>query len=129
MSGVVLHPLEGRLRGDERGWALRPLEAAGLEGRVPGDLHVVSLEPGAVRGNHRHDAVEWLLVMEGRVEVRSRAVEGEPISVRVLEGPRPALLEIPPGVDHAVRNAGERTVYLLAFSDHPGAATVKVPME
>ena len=84
MSGVRVHDLGGRLWSDERGWGARPLEAAGLAGCPPGELHVVSLRPGAVRGNHYHDATEWLLVSEGTVEIRSRAGDSGAVESRVL---------------------------------------------
>ncbi len=39
---------------DVRGWVLNPLPLAGREGRTLGNLHVASMQPGAVRGNHTH---------------------------------------------------------------------------
>ena len=128
MSGIRLHPLEGRLWADERGWGVRPLEVAGLTGRPLGDLHVVSLKPGMTRGDHHHDATEWLLVSEGTVEVRSRATEEEPVLLQVIEGESPVLLEIPPGVRHSIRNAGAGTLHLVAFSDGERLSTVKAPL-
>ena len=128
MSGVRIHLLDARLWADERGWGVRPLEAASLAGVPLGDLHVVSLRPGKVRGDHHHDGTEWLLITEGIVEVRSRASEDEPVRTQTLEGEHPILLEIPPGVRHAIRNAGERTIYLVAFSDRERLATTKAPL-
>lgn len=128
MSGIRFHPLEEGLWSDGRGWGLRPLEVAGLAGKPLGDLHVVFLKPGMTRGDHHHDATEWLLVTEGSVEVRSRASEAEPVLLRTLAGAAPVLLEIPPGVRHSIRNAGERTVYLVAFSDRERLSTVKAPL-
>jgi len=107
---------------------LRPLEVAGLVGKPLGDLHVVSLRPGMERGHHHHDGTEWLLITEGTVEFRSRASEEEPVLSQTLEGDRPVLVEIPPGVRHAIRNARERTVYLVAISDRERLTTVKAPL-
>lgn len=129
MSGIVFHPLEGRLWSDERGWGVKPLEAAGLAGVPLGDLHVVSLEPGKERGNHRHDGTEWLLVAGGGVEVRWRLSDEGMVSRRMLEGRGPVLLEIPPGAAHAVRNVGEGTVHLVAFSGRAPMATAPSPLE
>ena len=46
---------------DERGWGLNLLALSGLVERPVGDLHIVSVKPGAVRGNHRHDRPDPLL--------------------------------------------------------------------
>jgi len=128
VSGIRIHLLDARLWSDQRGWGVRPLEAAGLAGVPLGDLHVVSLRPGMVRGDHHHDGTEWLLITEGTVEFRSRASEEEPVRSQTLEGDHPVLVEIPPGVRHAIRNVGERTVYLVAFSDRERLTTVKAPL-
>jgi len=128
MTELRVHPLDSRLWADERGWGVRPLEAAGLAGRSLGDLHVVSLAPGKVRGDHHHNGTEWLLLTEGTIEVRSRASEDEEVRLQVLSDDRPFLLEIPPGVRHSFRNVGERTVYLVAFSDMRRMSTTKSPL-
>jgi hypothetical protein len=36
--------------GDDRGWGMNPLEAAALLSKALGNLHVVSIKPGCVRG-------------------------------------------------------------------------------
>ncbi|MHB1193214.1 MAG: hypothetical protein ACYC6F_09225 [Longimicrobiales bacterium] len=75
--GVRLIRLDAHAWADARGWGLRPFEAVGSGvGRV-GDVHVVSLLPGAVRGNHLHPNVtEWLLVLGAPVTVAWRSPEG-----------------------------------------------------
>ena len=128
MMDLRVHPLESLIWSDERGWGVRPLEAAGLAGQALGDLHVVSLEPGKVRGNHHHNGSEWLLLTEGTIEVRSRASEDEEVRLQVLSGGRPFLLEIPAGVHHSFKNVGDRTVYLIAFSDMRRMSTTKSPL-
>ncbi len=128
MSGLRVHPLGELLWSDERGWGMRPLEAAGLAGRPLGDLHVVSLRPGKVRGHHYHDGTEWLLVAGGPVEVAARGDDEGPVEVRTLDGDGPHLLEIPAGVRHAVRNTGTCIVHLVAFSDRAGRSTVRAPL-
>jgi UDP-2-acetamido-2,6-beta-L-arabino-hexul-4-ose reductase len=123
MSGIRILQLESHAWEDERGWGLRPLEAAGLAGRPLGDLHVVSLVPGGVRRNHFHDGTEWLLVLSGEVEIRSRAGDGDGVQVQTLGGSPPVLLEIPPGIRHSIKNVGGQTLHLVAFSDREKLAT------
>ncbi len=104
---------------DARGWGLTPLEAAGIGGvAFPGHLHVVSLKPGAVRGNHSHpDATEWFLICGGPAEIAWQTGT-EPIRREgVSAAETPALYEVPPGVAHAIRNGSQREIIVLAFSD------------
>ena len=82
-----------------------------------GDVHVVSLLPGAVRGNHRHpNATEWLLVLGAPVTVAWRQPDGTEERV-TAEGDEPLLLELPPGTPHALRGEGPATTYLLSWAD------------
>ncbi len=82
-----------------------------------GDVHVVSLEPGAVRGNHRHpNVIEWLLVLGAPVTVAWRDLDGAEKRLRV-EGDEPVLLELPPGTPHAVRGEGPGPGYLVSWAD------------
>lgn len=102
---------------DHRGWGAAPLLAAGLDSG-PADLHVVSLKPAAVRGNHLHpSSTEWMLVCDGPVEVVWRADVALPPQ-RELVGPDdPTLFVIPPGCEHAVRNLAGHDVIVVSFGN------------
>ncbi len=115
--GVRLIRLDAHAWGDARGWGLRPFEAAGSDvGRV-GDVHVVSLLPGAVRGNHRHPNVtEWLLILGAPVTVAWRTPDGTEERVRA-DGEEPFLLELPPGTPHALLAEGPASAYLVSWAD------------
>jgi len=80
-------------------------------------VHLASLEPGAVRGNHRHPNVtEWLLVFGAPATVAWRAPDGAEEQVGAgAEGP--VLVELPPGTPHALRGEGPGTAYLLSWAD------------
>lgn len=101
---------------DDRGWALRPIEAVGLAPADARALHVVSVEPGAVRGNHRHPhTTEWMLVFGGAAEVASRGDDGR-VERTVVDG-GPTTLVFPPGVAHAVRGCGSGPAFLVCWAD------------
>lgn len=101
---------------DERGWALRPTDLAGLAPEGVRALHVVSVEPGAVRGNHRHPhTTEWMLVFGGAAEIATRIGDGSVERTTVEGGPR--TLVFPPGVAHAVRGCGAGPAFLVCWSD------------
>jgi oxalate decarboxylase/phosphoglucose isomerase-like protein (cupin superfamily) len=95
---------------DARGWVLNPLPLAGLEGKTLGNLHVASMQPGAVRGNHAHgSAAEWLLFCGGPAALITGAEE-------ILVGGRePELFEIPAGLPHAIVNRSDREIFLVVF--------------
>ncbi len=126
MSKLRRIRLQHKVWRDERGWGLSPLEAAGLPaGAAPGNLHVVSLEPGAVRGNHIHpDSTEWFLLCGGPAEIAWQSGPLPPRRESILPDDGPALYEVPPGVAHAIRNRSRREIILLAFSDAPARKTV-----
>jgi dTDP-4-dehydrorhamnose 3,5-epimerase-like enzyme len=101
---------------DERGWGINPLEAAGLSKESLGNLHVVSIRPGHLRGNHYHTtAHEWLLTCGGPAKIYWRSGHTESISEVLVNGQEPLLFEIPPNVEHAIVNQAKENIYLLSF--------------
>ena len=95
---------------DSRGWVTNPLALAGLEGRALGNLHVASMKPGAVRGNHAHGtAEEWLLFCGGPASLIAGPEE------ILVGGGEPELFEIPAGLPHAIVNRSEKEIFLVVF--------------
>ena len=110
---------------DERGWGVNPLQALGFSEGIAGNLHIVSLKPGAVRGNHYHtNATEWILVFGGKASIIWRPKKAG--SVRQISGgeSKPALFEIPSDIEHAVVNDSSDTIYLAVFYDFHQLDTV-----
>jgi quercetin dioxygenase-like cupin family protein len=126
MSGAGLRRLEFDTWEDARGWGMRPMEAAGFPGGAAGNVHLVSLTPGAVRGNHTHDAPEWVVLFGGEMEVHHRCPPDGPLQVEKLDGGKPVLLEIPAGTPHAFINTGSGTAYLMAFADREKVVSTPV---
>jgi dTDP-4-dehydrorhamnose 3,5-epimerase-like enzyme len=103
---------------DERGWVMNPLELAGLIGKPIAALHVASMRPGSVRGNHVHgNVVEWVVFCGGPV----RIFAGEPGSSGyeeiIVSGVEAELFGIPAGKAHAFRNESDSEIYLVVFYD------------
>ena len=110
---------------DERGWGVNPLKALGISEKIAGNLHIVSLNPGAARGNHCHtNATEWILIFGGKARIVWRSKKAG--SVRQISGgeSKPALFEIPPDIEHAVFNDSSDTIYLVVFYDFHQPDTV-----
>lgn len=113
---------------DERGWRITPLEAADVVGASLGDLHVVSLRPGIIRGNHYHaNDTEWLLIWGGPAELAWRSRGEDSIQKTVVGETEPALFKIPRNVEHAVLNICQGDIYVLSFNDAYERGTVSCP--
>jgi uncharacterized RmlC-like cupin family protein len=101
---------------DARGWVLNPLSLAGLEGKPLGNLHVASMQPGAVRGNHSHgSAAEWLLFCGGPAALLAGTAGDLDAEEIIINGGGPELFEIPAGLPHAIVNRSDREIFLLVF--------------
>jgi dTDP-4-dehydrorhamnose 3,5-epimerase-like enzyme len=114
---------------DERGWGLNPFKACEYMTDHPLDLHVVSMTPGAVRGNHYHPNVtEWMLVCGGPARFLSKPVQEETVQEIRIGGKTPVLLEIPADIQHAVRNESDGDIYLIVFSSASDPETIRCPL-
>jgi len=118
MESVMHYDLRDKTWEDHRGWGINPPEVAGISEKSLGNIHVVSITPGAIRGNHYHTgAREWLLVFGGKAEFAWREKEDTAVRKVALDGAAPALFKIPPEIPHAVLNTDEKDIYLVSFSD------------
>ena len=124
-KAVIKIELGDHLWKDDRGWGVNLLNAAGLNAIPVGDLHVVSMKPGKIRGNHYHQtSTEWLLCFGGEAKLIWREVGAQPQHEVEICDPGPTLCMIPPKVEHAVINTGRHDIYLSAFSDREDRKTV-----
>jgi dTDP-4-dehydrorhamnose 3,5-epimerase-like enzyme len=113
---------------DERGWGANPIKAFDISDTASLDLHVVSLKPGYIRGNHYHtDATEWMLICGGAVKVLWKSVKEKTVHEIIIRDNEPALLEISPLIEHAFSNEGEYDIYLIVMSSSPEPDTVRCP--
>jgi oxalate decarboxylase/phosphoglucose isomerase-like protein (cupin superfamily) len=129
MSKIRKVPIGEKTWKDARGWVLNPLPQAGLESKPLGNLHVASMQPGAVRGNHAHgSAAEWLLFCGGPA-VLLGGTAGDPGAEEiVIRGGEPELFEIPAGLPHAIVNRSDREIFLVVFYEEKdlGTRTAKI---
>ncbi|MBN2168434.1 MAG: cupin domain-containing protein [Actinobacteria bacterium] len=104
---------------DERGWVLRPFDDSVLEtGRIT-NIHIVSIKPGSVRGNHFHRFQnEYVWVMTGTVELTALNNETGKKEAMIIEGETDGVMvKVPPGMTHAFKNTGDTNAYLFCASD------------
>jgi dTDP-4-dehydrorhamnose 3,5-epimerase-like enzyme len=86
-----------------------------------GNLHLGTVAPGAVRGNHLHRRTRELLLVHYRGDWEPAWSAGPTGSAqrRQFSGDGCLGIRIPPGIAHAVRNAGTRELTVVALTDAP----------
>lgn len=112
-SRVVVDIL--RRAGDARGQVFEPLDAAGLAGQR--NMHVVTTQPGHIRGNHFHTRGTEVTAVIGPARVRYR--EGAEIVTVDIPADEAWRFVFPPGVTHAFQNIGEATLLIVSFNSLP----------
>ena len=80
------------------------------------NLHIASMKPGAVRGNHVHDCDEVICIMGGG-GICEIVVEDSPAGAkqRVQIDESIKTYRIKAGIKHTVQNIGENEFYLISF--------------
>lgn len=111
----IIKPAHNR---DARGWNIHPIDYALLEAGGVDNIHIVSMEPGAIRGNHLHRRqTEYVFIIGGPCLVAAKNPEtGEEFSI-VVEQDDLHIFRASPGVAHAFKNVSGHTVYALCHSD------------
>lgn len=116
MNGIRIIPLEDR--GDARGssWSV-PIPWDGFLPAVR-DLHVTTLLPGGVRGNHFHRLRREAIVILHTDRWALHWGEGQsgPAGTREFAGPGAVLLLVEPGIAHAVVNTGRLPLQTLGLT-------------
>lgn len=103
---------------DERGWSLGFVRAAGMEAAAVGNFHLATIRPGCVRGNHVHpEAREWPVVAGGEAQVAWREGAAGERRIERIETKGAVMFEFGSGTGHAVRNTGQKDLFILAFND------------
>lgn len=121
--------LDKNLWQDERGWGFNPCDIKGLNKEAIGDIHIVSINPNTIRGNHYHtNCTEWIFVLTGSVKVFWKVQAEEDKKELLIEEDKPVLLEVPPGIEHAFLNHSDKTVYLAVFSNEQVRDTIKTDL-
>ncbi len=117
MPGVRCTVLENH--GDRRGSShTLPAEVWRFLGRIL-DGHVMTVEPGATRGDHYHPVRREILIVQHTDAWSVHWDEGEATGARQrrFEGAGAVLVEVEPLAAHAIRNDGARELYVTALSD------------
>jgi oxalate decarboxylase/phosphoglucose isomerase-like protein (cupin superfamily) len=104
--------------GDARGFSFTaPSDALAFVGPVA-DMHLASIAPGAVRGNHYHlRRREAIVILPGTAwSLHWDEGKNMPAQHRAFDGRSAVLVLVSPGASHAVRNDGAAPLWLVACS-------------
>ncbi len=95
---------------DERG------KAVDFRQMLLAELHVVTVEPGACRGNHVHDKDEIICVMGGHDKCEIIAECETPSNKEgIIVENNLSIYKISAGIRHSVKDIGDSTFYLVCF--------------
>ncbi|MEX2586741.1 MAG: hypothetical protein WD602_01935 [Actinomycetota bacterium] len=105
--------------GDERG-SVHSLPAAALDALSKvRNVHLTTLKPGYVRGNHVHSRQREVILITGPGSWEFYYVEepGGPSEVTAFSGTVTVAVEVPPGIPHAIKNTGSSEIAVLSCTD------------
>lgn len=105
--------------GDERGCSFSVPDAWNRFLSALADLHVTTIRPGHVRGNHYHARHKEILIVihSDQWSFHWDSGAGTEVKQRTFSGTGAALIEISPLASHAVVNTGERDLLVAGMSD------------
>ena len=107
--------------GDGRGDSfVPPPECLEFVGAVR-DMHLATIRPGAVRGNHyhRHHCEVIIVVHADRWSFHWDSGSGSEVQSETFSGAGAVMLQVEPLAGHAVRNDGQRELHLMSISNLP----------
>jgi len=99
---------------DRRGWVSEIY--SGELGENLRNIHLGTMKPGAIRGNHRHrKGREWIVFFDGPVEFRWQ--DEDTVREQTIEGP--SEIQLQPGIGHGFRNPEDstKTISFAAYRD------------
>jgi dTDP-4-dehydrorhamnose 3,5-epimerase-like enzyme len=85
------------------------------------DMHVATIEPGAIRGNHYHAVRREVMVIMAadRWSLHWDEGVGTLVQHREFAGPGAVLVTVPTGMSHAIRNDGTVPIQMMGLTDGP----------
>ena len=107
--------------GDARGYSFTlPADALAFLGRVA-DIHLSSMVPGSIRGNHYHLRRREAILVSSDSPWSWHWDEGDstPPQHRDFAAGSLWMILVSPGASHAIRNDGAATIRLVALSSEP----------
>jgi len=114
MKGIRIEKI--RMHRDARGKVFEPLTPAMLAGKKLKNVHVATMGPAVVRGNHRHLAATERVIFSGDIRMVAQDGAGR-IEQHEFHDGECVRVTISPGVAHAFLNIGGRDTFIVCFVD------------
>lgn len=116
INGLEIIPMEEYR--DRRGWNAQPLAASELAAGIIKGVHIVSMEPGTIRGNHVHaEQTEKVMIAGGDCLFAARDPETGERFERTFTEDALFLIVVAPGIEHAFKNVSDGKAYLFCAGD------------
>lgn len=99
---------------DDRGWL-----AEFIKSNQFGQIFISKTKPGITRGNHwHHTKIEKFLVVDGSAKISFRKInEPKNIINYNVSGDKLAVLDIPVGYTHSIKNIGDKDLFTIFWAD------------
>ncbi|MEE4348786.1 MAG: NAD-dependent epimerase/dehydratase family protein [Pacificimonas sp.] len=89
------------------------------KGGTAAQSFISTTKPGKVRGDHFHyDLVERFLVVQGKAAIRIRRVLTDEVHEFIVDGDKPAAIDMPPLHTHHIENISDEDVVTFFWSHH-----------
>ena len=106
---------------NHRGWVAWPVSNEHLKQGRFCNMHLSSLKPGTIRGNHYHTtSFEYVFVLSGPCRVALLNNKTNETKQIVVKKGAPMLFKIAPRITHAFKNEGNEEIFLLCYDETPG---------
>ena len=103
---------------DERGFTVNPFKVKQINHIY--NIHLVSLNPGAIRGNHYHPTqTEYICVLGTQGTLVTVDNKTDKRSEKIIDGKKCPCIIVPRDVTHAFKNTSTERIYLLCYTDKP----------
>ena len=110
---IIIKKLDKKV--DERGFVFEVLRSEMVNAPF-GQIFISTVKQGKVKGNHYHKRKkEWYCTIRGSVTVHLLDVESGEKQTIDLSEEEPTLLQINPGVSHAITNKGNEEAWILVY--------------
>lgn len=110
--------LECRIYEDSRGLVTWPFPDDLIRKIHVSQIHIPSLTPGSIRGNHYHlHTVEYTLILSGPCRAVFYDNKTGDQEETVFTAEKPVLLKIAPDIIHAFKNEAAHDICLICFDE------------
>ena len=111
-----IEELEVKMVKDERGRVVWPFNFLSGADFSLNNIHIPSLKPGAVRGNHYHKySTEYIFIMSGPCRACFQDnITGEKADFLILDE-SPKCFKIGPEITHAFKNESDKEIILFCY--------------